>query len=137
MQSERESKSITSKQMIGNNLRSHFTQRCCSMLFKRNLASIRSFEGCNVVWFTVFETKDMGLKFICTQPTLHDDLQSYVQLIQPMHSGSKRFGIATLMMMNTLNNHESNTSSTLQCFLLLTWVQKLDRPHLNRKIKTP
>ena len=69
MQSERESKGMTSKQMIGNELGSQFTQPCCNMLLKENLASIRSFEGCNVVWFTVFETKDIGSKFICTHPS--------------------------------------------------------------------
>ena len=43
--------------------------------FQNNLASIRYFEGCNVVWFTVYETKDKGSKFICTHP-LRDVLQS-------------------------------------------------------------
>jgi hypothetical protein len=43
--------------------------------FQTNLASIRTFEGCNVAWFTVYEKKDKGSKFICTHP-LRDELQS-------------------------------------------------------------
>lgn len=50
----------------------------CWVWFKRNLTSIRSFGGRNMVWFMFFEQKDMRLKvLILTQPNLLDDLQSY------------------------------------------------------------
>lgn len=58
--------------------RSRFTQPCCSMLFRINLASVRSFEGCNVVRFTVIETNDTRVKFVFNPPLLRDVLQSYV-----------------------------------------------------------
>ena len=50
--------------------------------FQNNLASIRSFEGYNVAWFTVIETKDIRLKMYLYPPHLRDVLQSYAQLTQ-------------------------------------------------------
>ena len=84
--------------MIGNNLRSQFTQPCCSMLSKETWLQLGLLRV--VMWSgsRFFDTKDIGSKFICTQPILRDVLQSYVQLIQPMHSSSKRFGIALKVM---------------------------------------
>lgn len=49
--------------------------------FKTKPTSIISLKGCNMVWFTTFETKDMRLKFNFNPPLLPDDLQSYIQLI--------------------------------------------------------
>ena len=47
--------------------------------FRTNYASIRTFEGCSMAWFTVQETKDKGSKFICTHPL-------FVMFFSPMLS---------------------------------------------------
>jgi hypothetical protein len=45
------------------NMWSQFNNSYAEYAFIVDLASIRSFEGCNVAWFTVFEKMIIRLKF--------------------------------------------------------------------------
>ena len=50
-------KGMIPKQMISKKLFGFSLRNLAVAYFQNNLASIRSFEGCNVAWFTVYEKK--------------------------------------------------------------------------------
>src|SRR4051812_6958453 len=77
--------------------------------FQTNLASIRSFKGCNVAWFTVLETKDIRLKIFVTHPIFVMISSPKTQLIQLMHSGSKR-----LLELHLCNDDSSQAKRTFE-----------------------